>query len=86
MINLLSNIVTLGMVVKLEELFPVLLTTLVFVILGLVFFGVGFLLLSLLTPFSIRKEIEEDQNVALGVVIGAMLIGIAIIIAAAING
>jgi uncharacterized membrane protein YjfL (UPF0719 family) len=40
----------------------------------------------LVTPFSIRKEIEEDQNIALGIVIGAMLLGIALIIAAAING
>ena len=77
---------TLAFVVKLDELLPVLLTTLVFVIIGLVFFGVSFLLLSLLTPFSIRKEIEEDQNTALGIVIGAMLIGIAIIIASAISG
>lgn len=77
---------TLAFVVKIDELLPVLLTTLVFVIIGLVFFGISFLLLNLLTPFSIRKEIEEDQNTALGIVIGAMLIGIAIIIAAAISG
>ncbi|MDH3530597.1 MAG: DUF350 domain-containing protein, partial [Acidobacteriota bacterium] len=37
-------------------------------------------------PFSIRKEIEEDQNTALGIVIGSMLISIAIIIAAATIG
>ena len=86
MMNLLSNAVTLGMVVKFDELFPVLLTTLIFVIIGLVFFGVAFLIVSLLSPFSIRKEIEEDQNTALALVISAMLIGIAIIIAAAING
>lgn len=86
MLNLLTSASTLAMVVKLEDLVPVLITTLIFVVIGLVFFGVGFLLLSLLTPFSIRKEIEEDQNVALGIVIGAMLIGIAIIVASAING
>jgi uncharacterized membrane protein YjfL (UPF0719 family) len=38
-----------------------------------------------MTPFSLRKEIEEDQNVALGVVLGAVVIGIAIIVAAAIR-
>lgn len=86
MLNLLTSASTLAMVVKLEDLVPVLITTLIFVVIGLVFFGVGFLLFSLLTPFSIRKEIEEDQNVALGIVIGAMLIGIAIIVASAING
>ncbi len=75
-----------AMVVKLDDLLPVLLTTLIFVTIGLVFFGIAFLILNLITPFSIRKEIEEDQNTALGIVIGSMLIGIAIIIASAING
>ena len=37
-------------------------------------------------PFSIHKEIEEDQNTALGLVIGAMVLGIAIIVASAIGG
>ena len=37
-------------------------------------------------PFSIMKEIEHDQNVALGVVMGAILLGLAIIVAAAIHG
>ncbi len=37
-------------------------------------------------PFSVHKEIEEDQNVALGIVIGSVLLGISIIIAAAILG
>jgi len=75
-----------AMAVKLDDLLPVLLTTLIFVTIGLVFFGIAFLILNLITPFSIRKEIEEDQNTALGIVIGAMLIGIAIIIASAISG
>lgn len=77
---------TLALIVKLDELLPVMLTTLIFVVIGLVFFGIAFLILTFITPFSIRKEIEEDQNTALGIVIGAMLIGIAIIIASAING
>ena len=37
-------------------------------------------------PFSVRKEIEEDQNTALGIIIGSMIIGLAIIIGAAIHG
>ena len=39
-----------------------------------------------LTPFSVVKEIEEDQNVALAVIVGAVVLGISIIIAAAIVG
>ncbi len=76
----------LALIVKMEELLPVLLTTIIFVTLGLIVFGIAFLIVTFITPFSIRKEIEEDQNTALGIVIGAMIIGIAIIIAAAING
>lgn len=76
----------LALIVELDKLLPVALTTLIFVVIGLVFFGVAFAILTFITPFSIRKEIEEDQNTALGIVIGAMLLGIAIIIASAING
>ncbi len=76
----------MGFVVKLDQLAEVLITTLIFVVIGLVFFGIAFGILNLVTPFSIRKEIEDDQNTALGIVIGSMLIGIAIVIAAAIQG
>jgi uncharacterized membrane protein YjfL (UPF0719 family) len=61
-----------------------LLSTLLYAIIGMVVFGLAFALFSKLMPFSVRKEIEEDQNTALGIVIGAFLIGLSIIIAAAI--
>ncbi|MGI9055319.1 MAG: DUF350 domain-containing protein [Pyrinomonadaceae bacterium] len=73
-------------VVKMDALLETVVTTLIFVFIGLVFFALAFGILGKVTPFSIRKEIEEDQNTALGVVIGAVLIGISIIIAAAISG
>jgi uncharacterized membrane protein YjfL (UPF0719 family) len=38
------------------------------------------------TPFSIRKEIEEDQNTALAIVLAAIIIGIAMIVSAAVHG
>ena len=38
------------------------------------------------SPFSIRKEIEDDQNTALAIIIGAVIIGVALIIAAAVHG
>jgi uncharacterized membrane protein YjfL (UPF0719 family) len=73
-----------GMVVKMEALTETLVTTLIFVVLGLIFFTVAFLILS--RVFHLHKEIEEDQNTALGIVIGSVMIGLAIIIAAAIQG
>ena len=36
-------------------------------------------------PFSIKKEITEDQNVGLGIILGSFVIGISIIISAAIR-
>jgi uncharacterized membrane protein YjfL (UPF0719 family) len=64
----------------------VLVTTLVFVILGLIIFALAFLIIAKATPFSVRKEIEDDQNVALAIVIASVILGSALIIAAAVHG
>jgi len=45
-----------------------------------------FWLVETILPFSMRKEIEEDHNTALGMILGAFIIAIAIIIGAAIRG
>lgn len=74
----------LGLVVRLDQLAEILVTTLIFVIIGLVFFTVAYFILSRI--FDIHHEIEEDHNTALGIIIGAIMIGISIIIAAAIHG
>ncbi len=63
-----------------------LLATVIYSLLGIVIFAFGFLVMNRVTPFSVRKEIEEDQNISLGIVIGSVMIGLAIIIAAAIHG
>ena len=65
--------------------FVQLILTLAYTVLGLAIFGVGFWIFDKITPFSLRKEIEEDQNTALSIIIGAVIIGLAIIIAAAIT-
>jgi putative membrane protein len=77
---------TLLMIVKLDELLPVLATTVIFVAIGLVVFALAFLIIVYVSPFSVKKEIEEDQNTSLGIIIGSIIIGVAIIIAAAIHG
>jgi len=86
MLNLLLNTPALGMIVKLDELLPVLTTTVIFVAIGLIVFTVAFLIVVLVAPFSVKKEIEEDQNVSLAIIIGAIIIGVAMIISAAIQG
>lgn len=60
--------------------------SLVFVAMGIIIFAIVFFLITKLSPFSIRKEIEEDQNTALGIVIGAVILGLAFIIGMAIHG
>ena len=54
-------------------------------LLGLVLFAAAYWLIMKLSPFSVRKEIQEDQNVALAVIIAAFVLGIALIVAAAIH-
>lgn len=58
----------------------------VFSLLGLVILGLVWLFLVKVLPFSLRKEMEDDQNIALGIVLGCLILGISIIIAAAIHG
>ena len=76
----------LGLVVKLEELTGVIVTTAVFTLFGLLVFGIAYTIIVKATPFSVRKELEEDHNTAIAIVIGSVIIGIALIIAAAIQG
>ena len=75
-----------GLIVPFRELLPVLVTTLLFVLVGLMVSALAFLVIEKVTPFSVRKEIEEDHNVALAIVIAAVIFGTALIIAAAIHG
>jgi uncharacterized membrane protein YjfL (UPF0719 family) len=62
------------------------LLTFAYSFLGIVVFGISFAIITKIAPFSIRKEIEEDQNVALAVLIGAVILGLSIIIASAVGG
>lgn len=57
-----------------------------FSIIGVVFFALAFWIIAKLSPFSVRKEIEEDQNVALAIMIGSVILGVALIVSAALLG
>ncbi|SMX30241.1 hypothetical protein TRP8649_04384 [Pelagimonas phthalicica] len=58
--------------------------TIFYTFLGMLLMFVTWKVLDWITPFPIMKEIEEDQNIALAVVIGMLFISISIIIAAVI--
>ena len=63
-----------------------LLVTIVYSVIGMLIFAAFFWLVVKVTPFPVIKEIEEDQNVALAILMGSALIGLAIIIASALHG
>ena len=57
-----------------------------YAVLGIMIFVVGFRLWDWLTPVDIWKEIAEKHNIALAVMAGAIAIALAIIIGSAIHG
>jgi uncharacterized membrane protein YjfL (UPF0719 family) len=60
--------------------------SIVFSVIGVAVFWVSFVMIDTLTPYNLWKEISEDRNLALAIVVGAMSLGICTIIAAAIHG
>jgi uncharacterized membrane protein YjfL (UPF0719 family) len=51
---------------------------------GMVLLYIAYKVIDILTPFPIIKEIEEDQNTSLAVLIGSVFLSMSIIIAAVI--
>jgi len=61
------------------------LNALIFAVLGIVIFVGTFVVVDKMTPYHLWKEIVEDKNIALAILLGAMSIGLCIIIAAAVH-
>jgi uncharacterized membrane protein YjfL (UPF0719 family) len=62
-----------------------LLAAVVFGAVGIVLYALAYKAVCRMVSFSVEKELAEDQNVALGIVMGAMMLGLAVIVAAAIH-
>jgi uncharacterized membrane protein YjfL (UPF0719 family) len=62
-----------------------LLNAIVYSVLGIVIFSFAFVVIDRMTPYDLWKEICENRNVALAIMVGAMSIGVSIIIAAAVH-
>lgn len=60
--------------------------SLVYTVVGVAIFWIAFLIVDKITPYNLWKELVEEKNVALAIVVGAMCLGIAIIVGAAIHG
>jgi uncharacterized membrane protein YjfL (UPF0719 family) len=71
---------------KLENLGEALVSSAAFSLVGLLVFGIAFGLMGKLAPFSLRKEIEEDHNVALAIIMAGVIIGIALVVSSAVAG
>ena len=61
------------------------LTILALSALGILIFTIAFFIMVKISPFSVVKEIEEDQNTALAILFGSVFIALAILIGAGIS-
>jgi putative membrane protein len=71
---------------KIDNLGEAVVSSAVFAGIGLVVFGVAFWIMNKLSPFSIKKEIEEDHNTALAIIMAGVIIGVSLIISSSIGG
>lgn len=62
-----------------------LLNALVYALLGIAIFLLAFLIVDKMTPYHLWNEIVQDKNIALAILIGAISLGMCIIIAAAVH-
>jgi putative membrane protein len=62
-----------------------LIAAVVFAVLGITVLIIAFVVVDRLTPYTLWREIIDEHNTALAVLIGAIALGMSIIIAAAIH-
>jgi putative membrane protein len=62
-----------------------LLNAIVYAGVGIAMFCLAFVVVDKMTPYHLWKEIVEEKNVALAILVGAMSIGMCVIIASAVH-
>jgi putative membrane protein len=60
--------------------------SILYALIGVIVFWLSFIVIDKLTPYNLWEELIEKHNMALGMVVAAMSLGISIIVAAAIHG
>jgi uncharacterized membrane protein YjfL (UPF0719 family) len=60
--------------------------SLLFSTIGMLVFVAGFFVVRKLLPFDVHKELEVDQNTAVGIVVGSFILGLAFIVGMSIHG
>jgi len=71
---------------KLEQIGDAVVSSSIFAAIGLAVFAVAFYLMVKITPFSVVEEFLKKQNTALAIIMAGVIIGISLIISAAIHG
>jgi len=51
---------------------------------GIALLIIGYYIWELITPYNLRRELQENKNLAVAVVVAAFIIGMAIVIGAAL--
>jgi len=57
----------------------------VYAAIGIVIFAGAFLVIDKVTPYNLWKEIVQEHNTALAILLGALSLGICVIIASAVH-
>jgi putative membrane protein len=73
-------------VIRADALLHSIVNAVTYSVIGLGILALAIVFMSKLMPLPFWKEIEEDQNIALGIMVGSIILGISVIIAAAIHG
>ena len=68
-----------------EQVLRNVLVSVIFAILGFGLLFIGYSAFDKLTPTSLNRQIFEDRNMAAAVLAGAFVVGLAIVVAAAIS-
>lgn len=58
-------------------------SSIIYFVIGMVFCAVGYKVFDIITPFDLSKEID-DHNMAAGLAVAGIFIGVAIVVSAAI--
>jgi putative membrane protein len=56
-----------------------------YALIGVIVFWLSFIVIDKMTPYHLWVEIVEKHNIALGIVVGSMSLGISVIVASAIH-
>lgn len=71
---------------NLDAIVKPLVLAVVFSVIGMLVFVAGFFVIRKILPFDVHKELEVDQNTAVGIVIASFILGLAFIVGMAIHG